>query len=57
MSDPDQEAVDAWFAKRASQIARKKEMHDTRYSSVVEKLAELGINPRELRDYLAGLVE
>lgn len=53
-------AVDAREAAARQQaeirISRRYE-HRARYDEVAEKLSELGIDPYQLRDYLAGLPE
>lgn len=48
----------AWdYELAAINDAKNKERreHEERYSQVAEALEKLGIDPRELRDYLAGL--
>lgn len=56
------EGLMATFTKWDYELAKMKDAkeaerreHEARYASVAEALKKLGIDPYELRDYLAGL--
>jgi hypothetical protein len=51
------QAQQAENCRLASEGSQRKANYDAAYPSLVEKLSELGIDPYQLRDYLAGLPE
>lgn len=51
------ETREAEACKRAREAQSARDTHDCIYSTISEKLSALGIDPYQLRDYLAGLPE